>query len=603
LKKKYLVTLVGVSVCTIDAANIPAKSYFYFECGVKEMNKHRKITQMIVLTATVIFLFVLFIVYIHPGQSELYKAISLGLLTSIVAAFVYALASNFIFNDTYDQIKELRRITETNLNLMTKGIKEIRGRDEFECDFWKSFVNNADTELVIAGRTLNRWLVPELQASFSKAILRLIKKSKPVKLIIYKELQDKNEQEELEKLKLFLQKEIFPECLIDDIKSGEKRLKNNLSLVIYEVDNLPYLYSSNGSSIMVGTYFSHVENSKNLLFLLGADNARGRAYVRDFEALLNSANEVAWVTEFVGQLNDSDNGGFSIIDVRRAENDYRASNWNHEKTKKYVFKYKEHTIEAGYYSHYLNGSFVKNVIELPTSDGCPMKCSYCASSSIDHFEPIQSASLIGLIDKIASDNDTKFDETLLVSLMGIGDIYHCVDNVVDFLRDICAREKYRKIKISVSSCYWTDSVLSAITSCAAQFKDIQWTYITDERNKLAAIIPYFNNHRNDYSEIVRILANSDYPRFRINYLMIAGVNDDDESTNAFCCICEPIKDKVTVRISRLNDTKASAKHGLRTVDIAVMNSFREKLTNEGYTAYLYCSSVNDGLNCGQLITE
>lgn len=293
-------------------------------------------------------------------------------------------------------------------------------------------------------------------------------------------------------------------------------------------------------------------------------------------------------------------------------NNYVGNDWNYEKTTKYIFatgndRNGQEYIEAGYFIHYIkDGNHMKekkHVIELPSSYGCPMKCSFCASSHIMNIHALQVEEIYEVFTYIFTHNQLKKKENILVSMMGIGDLYFTMNTVEKLMQKIHA--DYKNICFSVSSCYWTETMLKKIEFLKTfiNFRTIQFTYITYNSKKAQSIIQYYKNITYDLDAIIQMFKQSNIDKLKVNYILIKEFNDSEEDFSAFISKFDEIKDKLVIRVSRINETKASIKNGITSVSIEQMLKFRDKLMAQGYQAYLFYSHKNDNMNCGQLITE
>jgi adenine C2-methylase RlmN of 23S rRNA A2503 and tRNA A37 len=490
-----------------------------------------------------------------------------------------------MFNNTTDKIDELKKITEMLHGLESKGIIEIRDRDDYDYFFWKSFIRLSKNKLILSGKTLNRWLDQNLKEDFTYTLRRLVsQEASSVSLVIYKDPD--NETAEKEKLRRFLEDEIFEHC------------KNKSSLCIYEVDNLPYLFSSNEEHIMIGTYFANVSNVKNLLFILKADCTYGYSCINDFNYIIEKAEKNNWYHEYSLR-----NKEVVIKKECHIENQYVTKDWNREKTNKYLCKIDNDISEVGVYYHYKDDDLVKRVVELPTSYGCAMKCKYCAASNIENAYPLSHITMMKLLETVYEKESIGKEEKVLIVLTGTGDLFFTIDNTEEFIAE--ANRKYASLSFTVSSCYWTERILQRIEKLAKniRFKNIQWTYISSDQEKLCQLIPFYSHVSENFNCIIDCIKKSEPSIYRINYLMIKDVNDSDEDFNIFINKFVSIKDKIIIRISKLNQTGSTQKNNLLPSEITQMQKFKERLEAGGFSAYLFYSLKNDNLNCGQLVSE
>ncbi len=66
---------------------------------------------------------------------------------------------------------------------------------------------------------------------------------------------------------------------------------------------------------------------------------------------------------------------------------------------------------------------------------------------------------------------------------------------------------------------------------------------------------------------------SDKNYYRINYIMIKDVNDSKEDFDSFCDIVGKVRDKIIVRIAKLNETGTTKRNGLMPKDISALEPF------------------------------
>lgn len=284
------------------------------------------------------------------------------------------------------------------------------------------------------------------------------------------------------------------------------------------------------------------------------------------------------------------------------ENFYSGSNWNFEKTTKYIFEIDGNKVEAGYFEHYRDGDFVKSVIELPQTFGCPAKCQFCASSTIENFAILDADILTQMFERLYDENGLAKVSYVLLTMTGIGDISFNFDNVKAFLISI---QGYRNLHVTLSSCFWNTELLKKVDlfSDFINIKNIQITYVTDNKEKLEKLIPFYEGRAYYLDEVFRYIEMSDKEYYRINYIMIKDVNDSKEDFDSFCEIMEKVRSKVVVRISKLNETGTTKRTGLLPTDISTLEYFQSLLQEKNINSYIFYAHKNDNMNCGQLIAE
>ena len=194
----------------------------------------------------------------------------------------------------------------------------------------------------------------------------------------------------------------------------------------------------------------------------------------------------------------------------------------------------------------------------------------------------------------------KFD-CIEVSFMGIGDIYYTSKEVLSAIPLILETDK--RIRFNISSCCWTVLMLEEFEQYVNNIKTLQLTFISSSGEYIRSIIPGMPQCGYDLESTIRTLFESKFSRFRINYIMIKGINDSESAFLQFVDLVEDYKEKMVVRISKMNTTKASRSNGLISPDLKNMKELHRILDNEGIESYLFYSEQDDNMNCGQLITE
>lgn len=291
-----------------------------------------------------------------------------------------------------------------------------------------------------------------------------------------------------------------------------------------------------------------------------------------------------------------------LIDKIYVENHYAASAWNFEKTTKYVFEENAHLIEASFFEHYHDDCFVKKVVELPSSYGCPMKCRFCASSNISNIFVLSAETIVQIYLFILSDNNLKPGEEHVVSFTGMGDYFFTSDMLEKAMLEIKSKNN---VTFTVSSCCWTGSMLKNLERISNQitFRAVQFSYISHKVNIVNKIIPFYCGIPFHISQWAQMIKDSSVDKFRINYIMIKGINDSPADFDEFVSLFVGVKEKIVVRIAKLNPTAASERNGLFPPNIDCMNELQTRLNKFGFNSYLFYSAQNDNMNCGQLITE
>ena len=260
------------------------------------MSSKRKRT---IICVIIILLIAIPIIYVTVNNSDI-KAILLGIVSSIIASSIFYIFSEVVFENKVEEIEILKQMITVLEEIQTKGILAIKGRSELASDFWIDFAENTNEKWIISGRTLNRWLENDIKEKFKRNIIRILKGKGEITFIIYKNLEGE-ENKEKEVLRDFLYNEIFPVCVKKQKNKYVKKQDMNLSIL--EVDKLPYLYNANENEIIVAPYFTHIENSNNIMFVLKRSHRHGAEYSRDFQHVMRNADNNMWLYEYLEERN------------------------------------------------------------------------------------------------------------------------------------------------------------------------------------------------------------------------------------------------------------------------------------------------------------
>lgn len=297
-----------------------------------------------------------------------------------------------------------------------------------------------------------------------------------------------------------------------------------------------------------------------------------------------------------------------LIREYHVQNTYSASNWAYEDTYKLVYQIEDTLFEVGYFVHYKTKEDLtplEYVIELPSSLGCPIRCAFCASSLLEYKRILFSDELMMIFMDVIERYKLKTNETILISFTGIGDFSKNYEEVIDFMNRISLL--YENISFTVSSCQWSDNLFEIVKkSCLANIKIryLQITYVGEKDFVLNNnLIPTISNDVCNLSEIVANIKESTYNCFRINYVVISGVNDSDDDFRAFAEEVRSVSNKIIVRVSRMNSTNASKKNKLAIPDMESLKRFDGILNMNHIPHYLFYADKDDNMNCGQLISE
>jgi len=210
---------------------------------------------------------------------------------------------------TKDDVERLASIVDQVEKQKNDGIVSIKKRSEYSDTFLIDFLEKSDVTLIISGRTIYRWIENDkIKNFFYKCLINTSKKDESiVKLVIYKnsalvddEIVKKNE------LKRELETNVFPKIY------NNYNAKNALHLLdqkfqIIEVESLPYIYLSNGKTVIIGPFLLNVNTTceqykDNLMIELKPTSSYATSYKNDFNAFIDNttkATRTDWVKSYI----------------------------------------------------------------------------------------------------------------------------------------------------------------------------------------------------------------------------------------------------------------------------------------------------------------
>ena len=547
----------------------------------------------------------------NPDLQTLYENIVISIMCSIVASIIYTIMQRGFSNSDDRQIMQQLQQIEDSLQrqneLYDSGVISIHPKTHFDNEesYWNNIINGTNKRLDLIGHSISNWFKREYKSIFVAKLRQILESGNSVNIvlsaskvdfILIKEVflneQNENKLNKVEKTILYLCR------ILGDIPEEKRKY---LNVYISDLEKITYLYIRTDEQCIISPYiYSMDSNNNSFLLELRPRTSYVKSLEDDFEEMINDLEQVDL------SLDEYNIGDNNLIQLRqeKTRNRYSGSNWNLEKTEKYIYGNKFKKYEVGYFEHYLDEQFIKAVIELPISYGCPSKCLYCASSNIENFEILKSDQMFFLFNEIyEAKNLNKYKEVLL-SLTGTGDIFFNEDNVFSFLSLL---KEYKNLSITLSSSFWDIKLLER----AVQLKEIlkvryiQLTYTSDSYDILPKLIPLHNKRNTlpNLSEFIEYVSKIEDTFFRINYIVILDINDFEEAVYHFIEKTKGIKEKIVIRISKLNETNATIRNNLQATTIDKLNYIKDIFIKEGFKCYVFYSYENDNMNCGQLLTE
>jgi 23S rRNA (adenine2503-C2)-methyltransferase len=262
-------------------------------------------------------------------------------------------------------------------------------------------------------------------------------------------------------------------------------------------------------------------------------------------------------------------------------------------------------VEVGVYIHWLGSRLVDVAIDISCMSGCTRKCIFCAAAQIsgkkltalEMYEQVDAALVQISIDKPRLIIDgTK----LTFSFQGMGEpsepavapeIFKCINLIKNSLAS-----SY-EVEFSISSIL--DSFLSLEDWASVGLKTLQISLHAPSDELRKTIIGKSTKKKisDIFAAVKRFEKSSPSTEIKINYLIIAGLNDGDEQLRDLIAlmVAQP---RYFLKLSYLNDTGNSLSARLNA-SIRCEYFLKECLL-KGINAYKYGGFQNIGFSCGQL---
>lgn len=569
---------------------------------------------VLVVAFLILLLLLLFVMEARkesPDLPTLFESMEISVLCSIVASIIYTIMHRVFSSDDdkkiVQQLQQMEKSLQRQNELYDSGVISIHPKTHFDNEesYWNNIINGTNKRLDLIGHSISNWFKREYKPIFVAKLKQIIESGNSVNIVLsgsnvnlrkIKEVfygnQSENVLSKIEKTVLYL-----CQVLVDIPKDKWQYLR----VYVNDLKKITYLYIRTDEQCIISPYiYSMDSNNNSFLLELQPRTSYVKSLEDDFEEMISDLEQIDLSLEKC----KVDEHELVELCCEKTENNYSGSNWNFEKTEKHIYGDKFRKYEAGYFEHYADKEYVKSVIELPVSYGCPSKCLFCASSNIEHFEVLTVGQLRFMFEDIYLSKELNTKKSVLLSLTGMGDLYFNEDHVFEFLLSLA---EYKNLSITLSSSFWDAKLLerAVILKKYLDIRYIQLTYISDLEDVKAKMIP-FRCKRSKLptsSDFIDYVAKTEDTFFRINYIVIANVNDSEEDVNRFINNTRHIKQKIVVRISKLNETNATRRNSLSTVSVDKLNLIKEVLLREGFNCYVFYSYKNDNMNCGQLLTE
>jgi 23S rRNA (adenine2503-C2)-methyltransferase len=229
--------------------------------------------------------------------------------------------------------------------------------------------------------------------------------------------------------------------------------------------------------------------------------------------------------------------------------------------------------------------------------GCPVGCRFCAAGTIKFERPLTHLEMSYQAEHLISLFDDSIFPKITCSFQGIGEPSLVPCEVLSAARIIAKRSP--KVHISIATTLANPNAIDLWGGSDVVFDNLQLSCSATNRTAWNRIVP-----RESLAEDIFCFARycRTYPNFRkvkINYVLIAGVNDSDSDLKELIRLGVP--SGLTVKISTLNPTRTSRRFNLAPSGITRAKRFRDELIHSGADSYIYGAFDGTTISCGQLL--
>ncbi|MER8569015.1 hypothetical protein NKH85_12535 [Mesorhizobium sp. M0924] len=245
----------------------------------------------IVITAVVVWAFAAVV------NRPLEAAILSGVLASLATSSIFLMTDKYLgksrlnLEQVYSKLGEISAHVQSIRRL---GIRDISSRAEYNDEFWKSTIRavrdtaSQRTELIMVGRTLEKWTGEAFAQDFAEALIRVLNKGGSAKLITLsptgrvaeatRKHSDRDVTRGAKMLDEFIETRVLPK--VKDAKRRER-------LETRRVDDIQLTFTMFKSDTILWTspYLSLADTSGNLAISLEPNTPLAAVIVNDFRRL------------------------------------------------------------------------------------------------------------------------------------------------------------------------------------------------------------------------------------------------------------------------------------------------------------------------------
>lgn len=289
--------------------------------------------------------------------------------------------------------------------------------------------------------------------------------------------------------------------------------------------------------------------------------------------------------------------------------EFNARSWNNQLVHKYLLRYDkdsaERIIECMSIFHYKDEAVRDLTIELSNMYNCVVGCKFCASGALPEsvyvLEPIDYIRQLNTCAKKSGINPLDF-ENFYVSFAGIGEpsvVYKNIARGMQMIHDL-----YPHVQFNIATFGYDIKCFEYWNKTSHYIRTLQIPYYSYRRDKMQEVVrnlPEGYDFLNILRGAVKYKVTHNNCRIKINYIVMVNVNDSDEDIQYLCKTLKPYNEFLTIKVSYLNYTRPGEVSKLVSPGTHRLTEIREIFKQNGFSSYIFGTSFNTEVGCGQLI--
>jgi 23S rRNA (adenine2503-C2)-methyltransferase len=254
------------------------------------------------------------------------------------------------------------------------------------------------------------------------------------------------------------------------------------------------------------------------------------------------------------------------------------------------------TIESAAYQHWLQGKPTDLAIDISMMVGCPMGCAFCESASLPYVRQLTVDEMVSQVTQLVEKHDRPPFPKLVCSFQGIGEPSLMPDKILRASWQLLALDS--RSAISVATMGVRPTAFEVWRESGLPFDNLQVSCSGTTEEQIRHLMPHSPGLDRLVEEALHCAELPQFPKVKLNYLLIRGFNDSDEDVER---LVKRLKSSSLIaKISTLNPTQASRKKGLTPGSLARAQAICELLQSHGIDSYVYGAHGQTTISCGQL---